>query len=352
MRTRHRTSVPGIYYRTDAQGIRRYIIWYKDARGRAHTETLGVGYTLEDAKLRHAALRTRRFVPTKMKVGELLDEWLDRRTGISPATLAVYTWAVGVLKSQIGNVVVTDLTADMLADLRREYVHNGYKKHSISKIETPLRMALKEVARNGHIAASPFDKLLSHERVRADQKEMRCLSSDEVSALMSSSSGLSESWQTLFATLIFTGLRISEALSLEWSDVDLQRDLIHVRKGKTPAARRSVMLMASMRRVLTGHKLAADPGTDRVFPVSHSGARDALNAACKRADVPRCNLHTLRHTYASILIDQGEPVTFVSEQMGHASPDLTLKVYSHLFNAQGRIDQARERLQAAYGGLI
>ena len=60
----------------------------------------------------------------------------------------------------------------------------------------------------------------------------------------------------------------------------------------------------------------------------------------------------LRHTFASSLIDQGHDIVFVSRQLGHAKPSITLKVYAHLFDAERHADRARTQLEAEYGGLI
>ena len=50
----------------------------------------------------------------------------------------------------------------------------------------------------------------------------------------------------------------------------------------------------------------------------------------KTADLPDIRFHDLRHTYASLKIDQGENIVYISEQLGHATPTITLNVYSHL----------------------
>lgn len=62
--------------------------------------------------------------------------------------------------------------------------------------------------------------------------------------------------------------------------------------------------------------------------------------------------HVLRHTFASILIAHGHDVVFVSRQLGHANPSITLKVYAHLFDAERHADEARTRLQDEYGSLL
>jgi integrase len=71
-----------------------------------------------------------------------------------------------------------------------------------------------------------------------------------------------------------------------------------------------------------------------------------------KAGLPDYTLHELRHTFASILIAQGELPTLVAKQMGHADPGVTLKTYTHLWQEKESIETARERLQEAMGGLI
>ena len=77
--------------------------------------------------------------------------------------------------------------------------------------------------------------------------------------------------------------------------------------------------------------------------------RRGLDPALERAGLERVRWHDLRHVYASLLIAQGAPVTFVSAQLGHADPAITLKVYSHLWGAAEHADRARAALEAALG---
>ena len=66
-------------------------------------------------------------------------------------------------------------------------------------------------------------------------------------------------------------------------------------------------------------------------PVSHDWANKHLKRIIKDFDLPRITLHGLRHTYASMLINAGIPIAEVSAQLGHASIDITLRTYTHLF---------------------
>lgn len=148
-----------------------------------------------------------------------------------------------------------------------------------------------------------------------------------------------------------TGL--GEAVALRWSDVDLDGRVILVRRSqrrgrvsepKSGKARR-VDMSEQLAVVLRGHKslqaaeaaLRGQELLERVFStttgqaVADDGFRNHVwTPILRRAELRYRKPHTLRHTYASLLIDGGEPITYVQHQLGHSSPTITLKVYAHL----------------------
>jgi integrase len=359
-RVRHKTRYPGIYYRLvdeeKPEGDRRYIVWYSDSNGKAHTVTLPVEASLEDARLRQADLSTRKskgetLIRTKLTVSELVDIWADT---LSDKTREGYAYPIGVLKQRIGDRKARDLTTSDVARLIRELKGEGKKTWTVKKIITPLRASYRLAVRDGVVATNPCQNFLPHERPRGDQRQMRCLSSQEISALLGSCG--SSRWRALFSLLVFGGLRVSEALGLTWDDIT--EDTVIIRRGKTEAAAREVMLIPSVRKLLMEEKLKQPAGHEFVFSTQSGaplGRRDALRALrlfTTRAGIPSFTLHELRHTFASILIAQGELPTMVAKQMGHTDPGLTMKVYAHLWEAQESTDKAREKLQAAMGGMI
>ncbi len=67
---------------------------------------------------------------------------------------------------------------------------------------------------------------------------------------------------------------------------------------------------------------------------------------------PRLTFHSLRHTFASMLIAEGANVVYVSRQLGHANPAITLKIYAHLFAAQEQADRMANLIQDKYGAIL
>ena len=111
---------------------------------------------------------------------------------------------------------------------------------------------------------------------------------------------------------------------------------------KTPAAQREVVLAPALVTLLREHWLASPHKAPEEFVFTDSLGRgldyrdvgEGFRAAVKAAGLTgpgRLSLHSLRHTFASLLIAKGLDVVFVSRQLGHASPATTLGVYAHLF---------------------
>ena len=161
-----------------------------------------------------------------------------------------------------------------------------------------------------------------------------------------------------------------------WANVDLEAGFLRVRRQldrdgtrvepKTPQAVRDVVLMPPSPAPCapTGSPSPHSRDDDFVF-ASRRGSglnfrnleRRGLDAAADAAalngpDRPKLRTHDFRHTFASMLISAGADVVTVSRQLGHASPDITLRVYAHLFDAHRHADRTRTLLQDEFGGLL
>ncbi len=134
-------------------------------------------------------------------------------------------------------------------------------------------------------------------------------------------------------------------------------------------------MMPSLAKMLAAHKLASRHSTsdDPVFasatgrplnrrnlcgsPPEGKTAGRGLGAALVEAGVPgegkhKVRFHDLRHTFASLLVAQGADIVFVSRQMGHANPSITLSVYAHLFDGARHADRTRDALEAGFGLVL
>jgi integrase len=81
------------------------------------------------------------------------------------------------------------------------------------------------------------------------------------------------------------------------------------------------------------------------------GFRAALRRAGLDSGAARLSLQSFRHGFASLLIAEGLNVVFVSRQLGHANPKITLEVYAHLFQQADHADTARDALDASHAAM-
>jgi len=177
------------------------------------------------------------------------------------------------------------------------------------------------------------------------------LAPEQIRALLEAT--LDQKYRTLFLTAIMTGARQGEILGLKWSDVAFEEKQIHIQRTfnhgrffapKTKGSNRKVDLAPVLVRELAKWKLKGIPNEhELVFP-NRAGqpmnynnmVQRHFSPALKRAGCPRIRFHDLRHTTASLLLDQGENIKYISAQLGHANPTTTLNIYAHLMKTENQ----------------
>jgi integrase len=161
----------------------------------------------------------------------------------------------------------------------------------------------------------------------------------------------SRSRSRLPARAALTGIRRGELLGLRWGNVDYPNGRVWVRrsigiggevkKPKTARSLRHVAMPKTLRDELESWwKLSSHRARDDYVFAGSSGTpldarrmiREVFEPARKAAKLPRLRFHDLLHSYASVLIAQGEHPKVISEQLGHSSVTITMDRYAHLFD--------------------
>lgn len=182
---------------------------------------------------------------------------------------------------------------------------------------------------------------LPHIRVPHETRLPDVLTTYEVKSIVESEDAPHH--RTFFWTVYSLGLRLSEAINLQTADIDAGRRLVHIRRGKG-ARDRYVPLPSSTLLVLREywrlhrHPQFLFPGTPHhpqsartaQTPMSRATVQGAFRLAVKRTRLrKRASLHTLRHSYATHLLEAGVSLTHIQRYLGHRSLNATI-LYLHL----------------------
>jgi integrase/recombinase XerD len=161
------------------------------------------------------------------------------------------------------------------------------------------------------------------------------LSFEEVSAVLSAAPGLGLKYRAALGIGYGAGLRASEVTNLKVRDIDSDRMLIHVERGKG-GKDRDVMLSPSLLELLRDYWREARPqgwlfpGQSRVEPLSPRSLNRAFNSAKRMAGIKKpATLHSLRHSFATHLLEADTDVRVIQVLLGHAKLTTTAR-YTHV----------------------
>ena len=322
--------------------------------------------------------------PTVIEAGEA---WIAQAEtdGLERASIHQYRTHLDLhIKPFLGLHKLAELTPAAVQSFRNVLVRQGRSRALAGKVVSSLGSILAEAMARGQVARN-----IVHEAARGDRRRARVErrhtrklqvgvdlpTKDELRAMLEHAGRL----RPLLTTAIFTGLRSSELRGLTWDDVDLDRRILTVRQRadrwntlgspKSSAGRREVPLAPIVVATLREWRLAcprfAGDGERRLLFVFPDGAgnvdshhnihrstglgRVQFDAGITTdARAPRYGLHSLRHTAASLFIEQGFSPKRVQALMGHSSIGMTFDVYGHLWpNAaddQAQMSQLQARL--------
>jgi integrase len=303
------------------------------------------------------------FEPSRMSVGEFLDQWLGQTAGgLTARTRERYRSIIDRhLKPALGRIALAKLTPLHLQAYYTEALKNGrtdgtgaLSPATVLKHHHILHRALRQAVRWQLIARNPADAV---EPPRALRTEMRALDSAQTAALLAAAADTRLAMPILLA--VSSGMRRGELLGLRWRDVDLVAGTVAVRQTinetsegiafagpKTTKSRRVLPIGATTVAALKRYRAEQDErrltmgaryhAADLVFclpdgsPWSPSAFSLAFGRLLRKTELPRIRFHDLRHTHASQLLAQGVHPKIVSERLGHANIGITLDTYSHV----------------------
>jgi len=174
-------------------------------------------------------------------------------------------------------------------------------------------------------------------RPKKDKRLPVILNQEEVMQILSSATNIKH--KAILGLVYSAGLRVSEVVKLRVEDIDAERRMIHIRCAKGRKDRYTMLSSVAldmMRQYLKeyGQSIWLFPGRDREKHITIRSAEKIFSNSCKRANIKKnVTVHSLRHSFATHLLEGGTDLRYIQELLGHQSSKTT-EIYTHVSNKE------------------
>ena len=351
--------------RKDGRWEGRYVVGRDPDTGKMITKNvLGKTQAEVKEKLKKAIENSKQLDYTKegkYTVGQWLDEWFEAyaKVKVRPSSHQTYKGYIeNHIKPDIGDIPIEKLTSLQLQKFYKKLLTEG-RVPRIESEKQPKGLSAKTVRNINQVISSAMDMAVKHKLIlsnptngcelpKVEHKEMHTIHAEQLGAFLreAKESGVYE----LYYLDLATGLRRGELLGLKWGDVDLDHGVIHVRRQvsridgkvkevplKTKNSYRNISISkdaVEMLKEMEEHKTC-----EYVFPspnggpISPDSVLNMLHRVLDRAGLPSIRFHDLRHTFATLALQNGVDIKTVSGMLGHFSAGFTLDTYAHVTTA-------------------
>ena len=381
MAKRRANGEGNIRKRKDGRWEGRYTAGRNPATGKAiYKNVLGKTQAEVKEKLKKAIEEAKGLDVAKAEsytVGQWMDVWYEyyAKIKVRPSSHKTYEGYIkNHIKPHIGNIPLTKLTTLDLQRLYQKLLTEG-RVDRLEAQNQPKGLSPKTVRNINQVISSAMQLAIQQHLIpqdptdgcalpKTEHREMQTLSADQLAAFLleAKHSGVFEMYYIELAT----GLRRGELLGLKWEDIDFSTQTLRVRRQvgringevreaplKTKNAYRTISLGTDAVGILKQQR-EKHPSSSYVFPGPTGGpiAPDSvlhmLHRVLDRAGLPELRFHDLRHTFATLALQNGVDVKTVSGMLGHFSAGFTLDTYAHVTTAAQR--QAAETMGAVLAG--
>lgn len=268
-------------------------------------------------------------------------EDIMRLKGYAQKTIKAYCGQVrrfnGYKEWNYEKLIVEDVNEYILMLMEDKKLSNQHIHQTIAA----MKFLTKDVLGNQELA----DRLIYPKR----QKSLpSVLSESEVASILSSVENIKH--RAILFVVYSSGLRVGEVVRLKIEDIDNERMLINVKKGKGNKDRCTLLSKLTLEALRVYAKKYRPEtwlfeGAEQGRHIVERTVQKVFEAACKKANIQRpATVHTLRHSFATHLLEGGTDLRYIQELLGHESSKTT-EIYTHVSTKQiGRIQSPLDRL--------
>jgi len=291
--------------------------------------------------------------------GDWLITWMDeyKRIELRLSTWENYYRSVrNHIYPALGHIPLGEIKTDDIQRLYNKMIREDKSPATVRRNHQIIRSCLSQAVENRILAWNPATAV---KLPKLESKEVRAMTPDEMDSFLSVLG--EDRWGTAFLCLLGTGLREGELLAIRWQDIDIKEGVLKVSQAlvrtkerglifeepKTEKSKRTIPLPNAVTSAIIHHRtqqvqvrllvgseyinndliFCTDKGTP-IYPRNFTRKFYTLK---EKAGIPEdINLHALRHTFATRMLEEGENLKTVQELLGHADISTTANTYSHV----------------------
>ena len=342
----------------------KWVVDYRDHAGQRKWVTCDTRREADQElskAIRETRQLTRAIADPNITVKDYSDRWLEIiEATVKPRTLDSYTQNLALyILPRFGKMKLSKVHRALIKRFLAQKRASGLSQNTVRIIHATFRALLSESIEDGVISINPASglgkklklsptTLQRQDRIKAmDRGQLQAF----LSAVAKAKNKLDRTYCPLFLLMGRTGIRIGESVALRVTDVDFKGSSIRVERGYSAGqfespkqghgrdVDMSTQLSDVLKEMLRERRVAwmnrGHGGIPELLFISQAGTildgakiRKVFNRALKAAGLPlHYTPHCLRHTYASILLQNGESPAYVQRMLGHASIKLTVDTY-------------------------
>ncbi|MGN8392198.1 site-specific integrase [Helicobacter pylori] len=291
------------------------------------------------------SLKTAKKIKKDTSIKQAKESFLNQKIGLKEESLRFMRLRFRTILKLMNikeNSKVSKITKESVTNYHNN-AFKKYKKNTLVSLNSLLKSFLEFCEQEGYTNKTPYFKITMKNAKEGEKIDPFSL--NEIKAILNSTPDLR--LKAFLTTAFLTGLRTGEQLALLWSDIDFENKKININKSlnlsgvitspKNKSSIREVDLLEPVEKILKELK-ATEPANKKMIFLSVPKRTQDFQRAFKKLlqalNLKDRKLYATRHTFASLMLSQGEEAMWISQTLGHKDLNTTYSTYSHYIPKQ------------------